>query len=150
MDDHFEQLTPREREVLELATSGLTNGQIAEQLGLSHNAVRFHLKRVHAKLDTGGDRSALAGWRKWVSGLWFVFGPTKLGTVAPVIAIAVAGIGLTGAAILYFPAGGGTPAAAATPDASGRYPNGCPASYSVQPDIPTLADYAVAFNLPVR
>lgn len=52
-------LTPRERDVLNHTARGLTNEQIALALGISRNAVRFHLKQIHSKLDTGGKRSRL-------------------------------------------------------------------------------------------
>ncbi len=60
-------LTPRERDVLQHTARGLTNEQIALALGISRSAVRFHLKQIHCKLDTGGIRSRLtlsplAGW----------------------------------------------------------------------------------------
>ena len=56
-----EELTPREREILRLAREGLSNSEIAERLGLKHNALRFHLKHLHAKLMTDGERAALVG-----------------------------------------------------------------------------------------
>jgi len=57
-------LTPREREVLALAQRGLTNPAIAAELGISENAVRYHLKELHSKLATAGDRGRLnrIGW----------------------------------------------------------------------------------------
>ena len=60
-------LTPRERDVLGQTARGLTNEEIALALGISRNAVRFHLKQIHSKLETGGNRSRLlmsplAGW----------------------------------------------------------------------------------------
>jgi DNA-binding CsgD family transcriptional regulator len=54
-----DRLTPREREVLALANAGRTNEQIAEALGITRNAVRYHLKEIHSKLGTGGDRAQL-------------------------------------------------------------------------------------------
>ena len=53
-------LTPTQRLVFDLAASGLTNNEIATALGISRNAVRFHLKNIHAILGTGSDRSLLA------------------------------------------------------------------------------------------
>ncbi|MCC7362999.1 MAG: helix-turn-helix transcriptional regulator [Dehalococcoidia bacterium] len=147
MDDRPEELTRREQDVLDLASAGLTNDEIAARLGLTHNAVRFHLKRVHAKLDTGGDRRSLSGWRRWVPGLGLGLGMGKA-AVVPVVAIGGLGVALAGAAAVYFPSGGGGAAPAVTPGADGRYPNGCPASFTAQPDIPTLADYAAAFGVP--
>ena len=40
-------LTDRQMDVFSLANAGLTNQQIAEELGISRNAVRFHLKEIH-------------------------------------------------------------------------------------------------------
>jgi DNA-binding NarL/FixJ family response regulator len=44
-------LTPRERDVALLAARGLSNRQIAGELGLSINTVSNHLKRVYGKLN---------------------------------------------------------------------------------------------------
>ena len=41
--------TPRERDVLEQLRSGLHNRQIATHLGLSENALRYHLKNIYRK-----------------------------------------------------------------------------------------------------
>ena len=45
-----EELTPRERETAELASSGLSNKQIAQMLGLTEGTVKQHLNNVFAKL----------------------------------------------------------------------------------------------------
>jgi DNA-binding NarL/FixJ family response regulator len=44
------ELTPREREVWALMAAGMTNPQIAEQLGLSDNTVKFHVQHLFSKL----------------------------------------------------------------------------------------------------
>lgn len=62
-----EPLTPAERDVLALANRGMTNREIGRQLGITRNAVRFHLKHIHGKLGTGGHRSRLA--RPWAFAL---------------------------------------------------------------------------------
>ncbi len=60
----YPRLTPRERDVLALAQRGLTNPAIAAELGITENAVRYHLKELHSKLETAGDRGRLnrIGW----------------------------------------------------------------------------------------
>jgi len=46
----LDELTPREREVLELMGEGLTNAGIAERLFLSTGAIEKHTQRLFAKL----------------------------------------------------------------------------------------------------
>ncbi|PWW66632.1 helix-turn-helix transcriptional regulator [Actinokineospora spheciospongiae] len=52
-------LTARERQVADLVTSGRTNRQIAQRLGVSDKTVEAHLARVFAKLGVGS-RAAVA------------------------------------------------------------------------------------------
>jgi len=49
----FRQLTPREREVMALATQGMANKVIAVQLGISPRTVENHRARVMEKLEVG-------------------------------------------------------------------------------------------------
>jgi hypothetical protein len=50
--------------VLQFASLGLSNQQIAERLGISRGGVRYHLKELHSKLETGSQRAILRarGW----------------------------------------------------------------------------------------
>ncbi len=55
------ELTPREWVVLELAAKGMTNPEIAEQLSVSENTVKFHLQNVFQKLGVN-NRTEAAGF----------------------------------------------------------------------------------------
>lgn len=57
----IDQLTPREREIAEVACSGVTNKQIAEKLSISQATVRHHLGAIFSKLGVS-TRSELAAY----------------------------------------------------------------------------------------
>jgi DNA-binding NarL/FixJ family response regulator len=46
------KLTERESEVLTLAAKGLTNGEIAEALGMSYHTVTTHTRHIYRKLSS--------------------------------------------------------------------------------------------------
>lgn len=63
--EELEQLTPREKEIVELVVQGLSNREIAEQLFLSEGTVRNTLSVILEKLELR-DRTQLAlyYWRR--------------------------------------------------------------------------------------
>ena len=48
--DLYEDLTPREIDVLRLLAEGLANRDIANRLGISEHTIKFHIRSVMAKL----------------------------------------------------------------------------------------------------
>lgn len=61
------QLSAREREVLALVADHRTNGEIAEQLGLSHETVKTHVNHIIQKLGVDDRREAARWWRLYGS-----------------------------------------------------------------------------------
>jgi DNA-binding NarL/FixJ family response regulator len=57
----IDDLSRREREVVVLVTAGLTNGQIAQRLGLSEKTVKVHLGRAFQRIGVT-DRRQAAQW----------------------------------------------------------------------------------------
>lgn len=62
--DPLAGLTPRERELLAALAGGLTNQQMAAQLDISLNTVKFHLKNLYDKLGVGNRAQAVAFFLK--------------------------------------------------------------------------------------
>lgn len=58
--DAFEELTPRERDVLQALERGLTNRDVASLLGMSENTVKYHLRSLFAKLGVADRTEAVS------------------------------------------------------------------------------------------
>lgn len=58
MDEEPAQLSKREREILNLVASGSTNQQIANDLGISVNTVKVHLRNVFSKVGAASRTEA--------------------------------------------------------------------------------------------
>lgn len=58
------RLTRRERSVMLLVADGLTNGQIADRLGVSRKTVKNHLTNIYAKLGVAERSAAIRSWRR--------------------------------------------------------------------------------------
>lgn len=96
-------LTPREWEVLALLREGLTNEQIADRLGITIHAARYHVSEILSKLGVSSRQEA-AAWEPekakplWAGAVALALWPAKhlpFG-VAARGAAAVAAIGATG------------------------------------------------------
>lgn len=55
-----EPLTPREHEVLELLSQGLSNKLIARRLQISEHTVKFHVSSLYTKLDASSRAEAVS------------------------------------------------------------------------------------------
>jgi len=51
VNDRFDTLTDREREVLQLTAEGNTSREVGERLGISHRTVEKHRENIQAKLE---------------------------------------------------------------------------------------------------
>jgi DNA-binding NarL/FixJ family response regulator len=58
----------REIEVLELASQGMTNPQIAKRLELSVHAIKFHLASIYRKLGAANRTEAAVAWALTMNG----------------------------------------------------------------------------------
>jgi DNA-binding NarL/FixJ family response regulator len=56
--DRLSLLSPREAEVLELASQGFTNSAVAARLNVSVHAVKFHLAGIYRKLGVSNRTEA--------------------------------------------------------------------------------------------
>jgi len=59
----MQDLSPREREILELLAAGFPNKQIADRLGLTDGTVRWHLRHVYHKLHVRSRTEAALKFR---------------------------------------------------------------------------------------
>lgn len=64
----FHPLSPREMEILQSVTHGLSNKEIATFLGISHQTVKNHMTAILHKLDVEDRTQATvyALWHGWV------------------------------------------------------------------------------------
>ena len=102
---HPDILTPREWEVLALLRDGLTNEAIADRLGVTHAAAKYHVSEILSKLGVA-TREEAAAWepeatrepqlRRWWAGAVGWLRPVTLGKVVLLMAaVAVlAGLGV--------------------------------------------------------
>ena len=57
-------LTPRELEVLEMISSGMTNAEAGRRLELSVHAIKFHLAEIYRRLGVSNRTEAAVAYLK--------------------------------------------------------------------------------------
>lgn len=62
------RLSPREVQVLEMASLGLTNAQMAVRLAVTVHAVKFHLASIYRKLEVANRTEAASMYLRDANG----------------------------------------------------------------------------------
>jgi DNA-binding CsgD family transcriptional regulator len=102
---HPDILTPREWEVLALLREGLANPEIAERLGVSRDAVKYHVSEILSKLGVSS-REEAAVWRPYARPWWAAAVATighaaaRLSPVGRIAAIGASVVALAGLGLL--------------------------------------------------
>lgn len=61
-DNPINTLSKRERAILEALSKGLTNRELASELGIAVNTVKFHLSNLYDKLSVKNRTQAIAAF----------------------------------------------------------------------------------------
>jgi DNA-binding CsgD family transcriptional regulator len=62
---HVQHVTPRQREILDLAVQGLTDKETAARLGIAVSTVRSHLERLYRENRFRNKTEAVAAWQHY-------------------------------------------------------------------------------------
>ncbi|HEX6030058.1 MAG TPA: helix-turn-helix transcriptional regulator [Tepidiformaceae bacterium] len=107
-------LSPRQREVLDLIARGRTNPEIADTLGVSLDGAKYHVREILAKLDVESREEAAMFWRSYnrpmarlERALSGVFGLSTLKAVIGGAAVIGAGAAIAGVIVAINASGGG-------------------------------------------
>jgi DNA-binding CsgD family transcriptional regulator len=95
------QLTDRQRQVLELIARGRTNFEVAQELGITLDGAKWHLREIMAKLGCDTREEAVAIWRGRPSAAErLIHRATKAFGLLPATAWKVGGLAAAGSIIL--------------------------------------------------
>ena len=93
-ENRLDELTAREREVLDLVRLGLTNEEVAGRLGITEAGAKYHVSQILSKLGVSTREEAagvaLGGRRRW----WAVLPLAAKAAGVAVMVTAVAGLGV--------------------------------------------------------
>lgn len=133
------ELTPRQRQVVELMARGYTNYQIGQALGISLDGAKWHVSEVIGKLDVTSREEAVARWREYnrpvarLSRALNAFASIEFLRWA---SLGVAGIAIAGVIVVVVAVAGGSSGAAPPPLAD---PSQTPAPTSTSPAVVATA-----------
>jgi DNA-binding CsgD family transcriptional regulator len=85
-------LTPRQQEVMRLLQRGLTNGQIAEQLGISLDGAKFHVAEIISKLGANSREEAVTVWASRRRPPWVLVGAPAIKWASGAAAASIIGV----------------------------------------------------------
>ncbi len=153
-------LTPRQREVLALIAAGKTNAEIAEDLDISLDGAKYHVREILGKLGVESREEAAAAWREFRCPLarlggWWSSLATLLARPLLLAGVSVLAGGLALALVLLIvsrdsdnpiPAAGVTPAPAPTVTPS---PSPSPSATSAAVSRPACTAAGVTFGLDI-
>lgn len=129
------ELTARQAEVLRLVARGRTNFQIAQELGLSLEGVKYHLREIMGRLGAASREEAAERWRGLRRDSWK--GAVFLFAARPALFVAGAGVAALGAGLAvaaFLGLGGGGPAAEPLPADAASAPACTTSGSTVVPD----------------
>jgi DNA-binding NarL/FixJ family response regulator len=66
--DGLVKLTPRELEVLQMISWGLTNAEAARRLHLTVHAIKFHLAAIYRRLGVANRTEAAVTYHRYMNG----------------------------------------------------------------------------------
>jgi len=139
----LDRLTEREQDVARLMARGLTNGEIANELGIGFSTAKTHVSQVIAKLGVATREQAVREWRarhrfsRWVRG---IAGGLSIGTAAKVggAVAAAAGAVVIGVAIVASPGSDSAPANSVADSAPAAQGDAAPTPTAQGNAAPTL------------
>jgi DNA-binding CsgD family transcriptional regulator len=137
-------LTPRQREVLNLVSRGKTNFEIATALGITLDGAKWHIREIMAKLGCDSREDDVAAWRRHCSlreRVARVVGPASARGMARAVAsvTGAALIAAMGSALLLNRSGGTDGATPATPPAPTQAAATIPSGPAVAPSVTAVA-----------
>lgn len=125
-------LTVRQEQVIRLIERGFTNGEIATELGITLDGVKFHVSEILAKLEVGSREEAVQAWRSRRVPPWSSFGLPML-KVGGIVAAGAVGVVAIAGMVIALRSGGSDSETALPLPTSTTSPTASPTATAVAP-----------------